>query len=87
MLISIIARCINFWIYTIQSSNESLLSEAYWGQCNNPISKSLWLSFVKNVIFYLGFSHVWNNQSTFNTSARPTYIKTIVKEIHFGTRK
>ena len=47
MLISIIARCINFWIHTIQSSNESLLSEAYCEQCNNPVLKSLWLSFVK----------------------------------------
>ena len=80
MLISVIARCINFWIHTIQSSNESLLSEAYWEQCNNPVLKSSWLSFVKNVITDLRFSHVWNNQSTFNASALLTCIKTKLKE-------
>ena len=86
MLISVIARCINFWIHTIQSSNESLLSEAYWEQCNNPVLKTLWLNFVKkkkqkkNVLTDLGFSHVWNNQSTFNASALLTCIKTKLKE-------
>ena len=58
MLISVIAGCINFWIHTIQSNNESLLSEAYWEQCNNPVLKSSWLSFVKNVLTDLRFSHV-----------------------------
>ena len=58
MLISVIARCINFWIHTIQSTNESLLSEAYWEQCNKPVLKSSWLNFVKkNVLTGLGFSH------------------------------
>ena len=47
MLISVIARCINFWIHTIQSSNESLLSEAYWEQCNNPVLKKLMVQFCK----------------------------------------
>ena len=50
MLISVIARCINFWIHTIQSSNESLMSEAYWEQCNNPVLKSSWLRFIKYVL-------------------------------------
>ena len=80
MLISVIARCINFWIHTIQSSNESLLSEAYWEQCNHPVLKSSWLSFVKNVLTDIGFSHVWNNQSTFNASTLLTCIKTKLKE-------
>ena len=80
MLIPVIARCINFWIHTIQSSNESLMSEAYWEQCNNPVLKSSWLRFIKYVLTDLGFSHVWNNQSTFNASALLTCIKTKLKE-------
>ena len=80
MLVSVIARCISFWIHTIQSTNESLLSKAYWEQCNNPVLKSSLLSFVKNVLTDLGFSHVWNNQSTFNASALLTCIKTKLKE-------
>ena len=69
MLISTIARFINFWIHTIQSSNESLLSGAYWEQCTNLVLKCLWLSFINNILTDLGFSHVWINQSTFNASA------------------
>ena len=34
----------------------------------------------KNVLADLGFSHVWNNQSTFNASALLTCIKTKLKE-------
>ena len=47
MQISVIARCINFWIHTIQSGNESLLSEAYLEQCNKPSFKKLMVKFCK----------------------------------------
>ena len=37
------------------------------GSSNN--NNNIWLQFVKSVLYDLGFSHVWNNQSTFNASA------------------
>ena len=80
MIISDIASCINFWLHTVQSKSESLISEAYWEQLNNSGVKSLWLNFVKNVLEDLGFSHVWENQSTFNASSLLTCIKNKLKE-------
>ena len=35
----------------------------------------MWLSFVKNILTDLGFSHVYSNQGTFNTSSLITCIK------------
>ena len=67
--ISIITNCINFWLHTIQSNANSLLQKAYQEQVDSFNEISIWLQFVKNVLFDLGFSHVWNNQSTFNASA------------------
>ena len=80
LIISVITSCINFWLHTVQSTSESLVSEAYWEQCNNPGVKSMWLCFVKNVLTDLGFSHLWDNQCTFNTSAILTCIKNKLKE-------
>ena len=80
LIVSIIASCINFWLHTIQSNSESLISAAYWEQCNNPELKSLWLCFIKTVLNDLGFSHVWDNHCTFNVSALLASIKTKLKE-------
>ena len=54
----------------MQSSRDSLISQAYWGHFNNRSLKSMWLSFVKNILTDLGFSYVWNNEGTFNTSKK-----------------
>ena len=43
-------KFINFWLHTVQSKSESLISEAYWEQLNNSGVKNLWLNFVKNVL-------------------------------------
>ena len=82
MIISVIASCINCWLHIVQSKSESLISEAYWKQHNNSGVKSLWLNFVKNVLEDLGFSHVWEDQSTctFNASSLLTCIKNKLKE-------
>ena len=55
----VIASCINFWIHTVQSGSESIISKAYWEQFNSPSLKSTWLCFIKNILTDLGFSHVW----------------------------
>ena len=47
----------------------------------------MWLQFVKNILFDLGFSHVWANQSTLNSSALPYSIKTKLKERFISFRK
>ena len=36
---------------------------------NGSNDKSIWLQFVKFLLNDLGFSHVWNNQYTFNAPA------------------
>ena len=47
---------------------------------NDSGDKCMWLQIVKNILFDLGFSHVWANQSTFNPSALLYSIKTKLKE-------
>ena len=80
MLISIPTSCINFWLHTIQSNKDSLISKAYQEQMNDSGDKSMWLQFVKNILFGLGFSQVWANQSTLNSSTLLYSIKTKLKE-------
>ena len=70
LIVSILANCINFWLHTTQSNTDSLLHKAYREQMNSSnTNNNIWLQFVKFVLYDLGFSHVWNNQSTFNASA------------------
>ena len=80
MLISILTSCINFWLHTIQSNKDSLISKAYQEQMIDSGDKCMWLQFVKNILFDLGFSHVWANQSTLNPSALLYSMKTKLKE-------
>ncbi|MCG7891851.1 MAG: reverse transcriptase family protein [Candidatus Thiodiazotropha endolucinida] len=80
LIISAIVGCINFWLHALQSSSSSLVNKAYLEQYGNSSSKSLWLNFVKNILNDLGFSHVWENQSTFNTSALLFSVKNKLKE-------
>ncbi|MCU7801431.1 MAG: hypothetical protein KZQ70_15200, partial [gamma proteobacterium symbiont of Lucinoma myriamae] len=80
LIISTITSCINFWLHTIQSNTDSLLQKAYQEQVNFSINNSIWLQFVKSLLYDLGFSHVWNNQCTFNASALLFSIKNKLKE-------
>ena len=66
-IISVITIGIKFWIHTVQSGSDSLISQAYWQHFYNHSMKSMWLSIVKNISPVLGFSHVWNNQGAFKT--------------------
>ena len=88
MIISVIISCVNVWIHTVKSSSDSLISQAYWEHFNNHSLKSMLLSFVKNILTELSFSHLWNNQATFNTSSLIKCIKAKLKKkvyINFGT--
>ena len=68
--VSILANCINFWLHTIQSNTVSLLQKAYPEQMNSSnTNNNIWLQFVKSLLYDLGFSHVWSDQSIFNASA------------------
>ena len=81
LIISIITNCINFWLHTIQSNSDSLLQKAYQEQVNSSNNNNnMWLQFVKSLLYDLGFSHVWNNHSTFNTSALLFSVKNKLKE-------
>ena len=42
--------------------------------------KSQWLNFVKSILCDLGFSHVWENQCTFNSYSLLLCIKNKLKE-------
>ena len=67
LLISTIMGCLNFWFHILQSGSETLISKAYLEQYNSSSDKCLWVKFVKSILCDLGFSHVWNNHSTFNS--------------------
>ena len=67
LLISIITGCINFWLHILHSGGETLISKAYLEQYHSSPDKCLWIQFVKNMLQDLGFSHVWDNHSTFNS--------------------
>ena len=71
---------INFWLHTLQNQNDSLVSQAYWEHFNNRTLKSSWICFVKRILTGLGFSHVWDNQGTFNSSSLIVCIKAKLKE-------
>ena len=75
LIISVITNCINFWMITVLSCSDSLILQAYKEHFNNRSMESMWLSFVKNILTDLAFSHVWNNQGTLNTSSLITCIK------------
>ena len=81
LIISIITNCIIFWLHTIQSNLDSLLQKAYQEQVNSSNNNNnMWLQFVKSLLHDLGCSHVWNNHSTFNTSALLFSVKNKLKE-------
>ena len=70
LIISVLANCINFWLHTIQSNTDSLLQKAYREQMGSSVNnKNIWEQFVRSLLYDLGFSHIWNNQSTSNASA------------------
>ena len=80
LIIGGIASCISYWLHVICSNRENLASKAYLEQFNSSGEKYAWLNFVKRVLCHLGFSHVWNNQSTFNISSFLLSIKNKLKE-------
>ena len=80
LIISILTSCINFWLHTIQSNTDSLVKKAYHEQMNGSNNKCAWLQFIKSILYDLGFSHVWNNQFTFNVSALLVTVKNKLKE-------
>ena len=80
LIISEIASCVNFWLHVVKSSDNSLLSKAYLEQYNSSGVKYIWVRFVKTVLIDLGFSHVWENQCSFNSSALISCIKNKLKE-------
>ena len=63
----------------MQSNDNSLANKAYREHYNNHL-KSQWLNFVTNILFDIGFSHVWENQCTFNSYSLRLCIKNKLKE-------
>ena len=61
LIVSILANCISFCYIPF-----SITQILYY---RKHIGLHIWLQFVKSFFFDLRFSHVWNNQSTFNVSA------------------
>ena len=47
---------------------------------NGSNDKCAWLKFIKSILYDLGFSHVWNNQFTFNAPALLVAVKNKLKE-------
>ena len=79
LVLSALASCINFWLHIVQSNDNSLVNKAYREQCNN--SNSQWFDFVKKQLLRdLGFSHIWENHSSFNSASLLLCIKNKLKE-------
>ena len=51
-----------------------------WLQYTSSSDKCLWTWFAKNMLHDLGFSHVWNNHSTFNSGLLLASIKNKLNE-------
>ena len=81
--------CLNFWFHILQSGSETLISKAYLEQYNSSSDKCLWVKFVKSILCDLGFSHVWNNHSTFNSYSLLASIKISSKKdlYRFGEKE
>ena len=87
LIISVLENCINFWLHTIQSNTDSLLQKAYPEQKGSSVNnKNIWEQFVRSLLHDLGFSHIWNNQSTFNASALLFSVKNKLQEIFIAFR-
>ena len=67
-------------MHIIQSSSELLILKTYLEQLNSTNDTFLWIKIVKNILQNLGFSHVWNNQFTFDSHALFTVIKNKLRE-------
>ena len=80
LIVTLLTSCVNFGVHIIQSNSNSLISKAYTEQLNANIDSSRWLQIVRYLQQDLGFSHVWNNQSTFNSIALLTAIKHKLRE-------
>lgn len=80
LIISCITACINFWLHVIYSKNDALIFKAYQEQINSTSGKHVWLDFVRRVLNDLGFSHVWNNQCTFESASLILSIRNKLKD-------
>ena len=76
MLVTWISN-IGFCVPGNQQINANMVN---WEHLNNRSMKSPWICFVKNILTDLGFSHVWDNQGTFNASSLVVCIKAKLKE-------
>ena len=95
LIISVIARCIKFWLHVVKSSDKSLSSKAYLEQfrCCCCFFLSFFYFFFggggargkggqicKTVLTELGFTDVWENQVSFHSLALISCIKNKLKE-------
>ena len=60
----IISQTIAYWIHILNSN--SYLRKIYNSMLRQNIDDVPWIKFIKQILFHLGFDHVWQNQDTFN---------------------
>ena len=64
----------------MQSNNNSLVNKAYREQCNNSKQPVVEFCKKKTLLCDLGFSHIWENHSTFNSASLFIVYKNKLKE-------
>lgn len=66
LALRMLTQTISYWTHILQSKRDSFVHQVYDDMFNNPKEDS-WLIFIKSSLSRLGFNHVWQNQSTFDT--------------------
>ena len=67
LTLQIITQLISFWMHITQSNDGSLLKHIYQSMLSSLTtdnSSNSWLAFIKDLLYSLGFQHVWHNQGT-----------------------
>lgn len=62
----ILSQCIKYWAHILETKKDSYIYQAYLSLLD-PSRESSWSHFIKQAVDKLGFNHVWQNQSTFNS--------------------
>ena len=60
-----LSQTISYWINILKSGNDSYLYQTYDSMLHHSTENS-WIQFIQQSLCGLGFSHVWQNQTTLN---------------------
>lgn len=63
--LNMLSQSISYWAHILKTENKSLIHQIY-EEMLNQAPKNPWLTFIKELLYKIGFKHVWLNQYTFD---------------------